>query len=169
MHLHVGQGVWLVKRIHSLMHYPAMVEQTCQQASVEWGWQCGALGPHAWPRASVILGVSSCLLIFLVSSLGKQPAHEVGQDWWWRLTEMKMSGGGGLWSDSAPAVHSSLFCAKALRGPAERRDWAVIRQHRLCSKCRALCPLLETSYRCPTTVGFFSSRGSVYAGEIKGQ
>lgn len=166
MHLQVGQRVWLVERLHCLMHYPGILEQNCQQASVEWGRQCGALGPDAWPRASVILGAFSCLLISCLPLWGKQPAHEVGQAWWWRLTEMKTSGGGGLWSDSTPAVHSSMFCGKALRVPAERRDWAVIRHHWLCLKYRAHCPLLETSSCYPAAVGF-PSRGSIYAREHK--
>lgn len=118
--------------------------------------------PGAWSLTQSICNTGGIFLPadFLVVSLGKWPSHEVGQAWWRRLTEMKTSGGGGLWSDSAPAVHSSMFCGKALRVPAERRDWAVIRHHRLCLKYRALCPLLETSSRCPTTIGF-PSRGSI--------
>lgn len=116
--------------------------------------------PGAWSLTQSICNTGGIFLPadFLVVSLGKWPSHEVGQAWWRRLTEMKTSGGGGLWSDSAPAVHSSMFCGKALRVPAERRDWAVIRHHRLCLKYRALCPLLETSSRCPTTIGFSFQR-----------
>lgn len=152
----------LIVKVHPVFDAWSLCLGTEQSTSIS-RMSLAVWSPEAWCLPQSICNTGGIFLPadFLFASLGIQPACEVGQAYWWRrLTEMKTSGEGRLWSDSAPVVHSSMFCGKALRVPAERLDRAVIRHHRLCLKCRALCLLLQTNSRCPKTVGF-PSRGSV--------